>query len=133
MQVSVSYKQICPDVAPANLLNDTIGIIKDGIFIPYGSVAKFFFFLQREKNLKNKKKRTNVYFIQSVYGGLVKIGSAKDVNKRLKILQTGSPVPLVIIKIYKDVDSSFEYELHNQFKQYRKYGEWFDESVLKEI
>lgn len=77
-----------------------------------------------------KKNITNVYFIQSVIGGPVKIGKSNNVEQRLEELQTGSPYILQIIKIIKNVKPQVEREFHEKFKDYRSHGEWFDEKVL---
>lgn len=61
--------------------------------------------------------------------GRYKIGStrAKDVNKRLKQLQTGNSSEL-FIKDYYETDNPFKLEkmLHNRFKSSSLIGEWFD-------
>lgn len=58
-----------------------------------------------------------------------KIGStkAKDINKRLKQLQTGNSNEL-FIKDSFETDKPFKLEtmLHNHFKQYNTIGEWFE-------
>ena len=66
-----------------------------------------------------------------------KIGSTKckDINKRLKQLQTGNSNPL-FIKSYFETSRPFRLEsmLHNKFKEYNVIGEWFelnDENVKK--
>ena len=79
------------------------------------------------------KERTNVYFIQSVMGGPVKIGKADDIQERLRQHQTGSPFILEVIKTYENVEPKFEKELHDKFKEYRIHGEWFDEKILSLI
>ena len=66
-----------------------------------------------------------------------KIGSTKckDINKRLKQLQTGNSNPL-FIKSYFETSRPFRLEsmLHNKFKEYNVIGEWFelnDENIKK--
>lgn len=58
-----------------------------------------------------------------------KIGStrSKDVNKRLKQLQTGNPNHLFIKESYQ-TEHPFKLEkmLHNRFKTYNVNGEWFE-------
>lgn len=71
-----------------------------------------------------------VYLIGEIGNeGKYKIGStrAKDVNKRLKQLQTGNSNEL-FIKDYFETDTPFKLEkmLHNQFKSLNLIGEWFD-------
>lgn len=61
--------------------------------------------------------------------GIYKIGStrAKDVNKRLKQLQTGNSSELFIKESYK-TEHPFKLEkmLHNHFKSSNLIGEWFE-------
>lgn len=82
---------------------------------------------------KESNKKTNVYLIQSVIGGPVKIGKANNVEERLKQHQCGSPFLLELIKVYENVHCDFEKELHNKFDNYRVHGEWFNEEILKFI
>lgn len=56
--------------------------------------------------------------------GLVKIGWAQDVDKRLKDLQIGSPVILRAYRAYLG-GKCLERYLHRRFKKDRKHGEWF--------
>ncbi len=70
-----------------------------------------------------------VYFIHSKESNTIKIGRAKDVEKRLKSLQTAHPFELKIIQTVK-VNSSkaaqeLENSLHMKFNHLRLMGEWF--------
>lgn len=76
-----------------------------------------------EKRDDNNDKNTGfVYFVQS--GDSVKIGYAKDVNKRIKSLQTGNQEKLLLIG-YIVGDLKKESEIHGMFDDYRLTGEWF--------
>jgi hypothetical protein len=71
-----------------------------------------------------------VYLIGEIDNkGRYKIGStkAKDVNKRLKQLQTGNSSEL-FIKEYYETEHPFKLEkmLHNHFKSSNLIGEWFE-------
>ncbi len=70
----------------------------------------------------------SIYFIQMKYAGYVKIGKAKNVQKRLEALQTGNPEPLGVIGSFlttrRDV-LEHEKALHRQFWSYQSNGEWF--------
>ena len=71
-----------------------------------------------------------VYLIGEIDNkGKYKIGStkAKDVNKRLKQLQTGNSSEL-FIKEYYETEHPFKLEkmLHNHFKSSNLIGEWFE-------
>ena len=70
-----------------------------------------------------------VYFIHSEESNAVKIGRAKDVEKRLKSLQTAHPHELKIIKIFKlkggKAAQELESSLHQKFDHLRLSGEWF--------
>ncbi len=68
-----------------------------------------------------------VYAISN--GQSIKIGKANNPQQRLKELQTGSSVPLVLIKVIKCWDSAealrLESALHRHFKNYRQHLEWY--------
>lgn len=77
------------------------------------------------------ERRTNIYFMQAVEGGFVKIGAAVDVTARLKQHQSSSPVILRIVKTISNVPPRAEKDLHRNFHPYRKHGEWFSPEVLE--
>jgi hypothetical protein len=61
--------------------------------------------------------------------GKYKIGStrAKDINKRLKQLQTGNSSQLFIRESYQtEYPFKLEKMLHNRLKSYNLIGEWFE-------
>jgi hypothetical protein len=65
-----------------------------------------------------------VYFIQGMKGGPIKIGHSRDVEKRIKELQTGFPTKLIVLALLPGSRST-EASLHRRFKKYRLHGEWF--------
>ena len=65
-----------------------------------------------------------VYFIKSCETGRVKIGNAKDVERRLSQLQTGCSEKLIIWGTYEG--DLTEKEIHNMFEDHRIRGEWFE-------
>jgi len=77
-----------------------------------------------------EKKKSSIYFIQGVDGGLVKIGVSDSPNSRLANHQCGSPVRLKIVKLIENIDRSVEGRIHLKFSEFRKHGEWFDPCVL---
>ena len=76
-----------------------------------------------------------VYFIQDGRGngGPIKIGKAKDVEKRLSILQIGNPRKLTLLAAIKCKSCGdairLEKELHKKFSNYQLRGEWFRGSI----
>lgn len=67
---------------------------------------------------------TYVYFMQAENGGPIKIGRAKDPERRLRGMQVGSPVRLVLRrKIW--THPSTETWLHHRFASDRLHGEWY--------
>jgi hypothetical protein len=71
------------------------------------------------------KKNDDLYFIQmeeSPYH--FKIGRAKDVQKRLKQLQTGSAIKLRLVHTFKGLGHK-EKSLHEELQKWRQSGEWF--------
>lgn len=78
-----------------------------------------------------------VYFILNEDSNAIKIGRAKDVQRRLKALQTSSPAHLKLIKVIQTDGAQeahqLEQALHGKFAGLRLAGEWFraDETLLK--
>jgi predicted GIY-YIG superfamily endonuclease len=78
-----------------------------------------------------------VYFILNKDSNAIKIGRARDLQKRMKALQTSSPAQLRLVNSIQ-VNSAKEAEaleksLHQQFREIRLAGEWFKaESNLME-
>jgi DNA-binding transcriptional ArsR family regulator len=65
-----------------------------------------------------------VYFIQSEYGGPIKIGVTNDPSHRLATLQTGHPSKLHILAVTPG-GTKKEKEIHDAFSGVRISGEWF--------
>ena len=70
-----------------------------------------------------------VYFIFNLDSNAIKIGFAKDVQKRLAALQTSSPGQLELLGVIKTQSAKtakqLEGTLHQQFAQLHISGEWF--------
>lgn len=66
-----------------------------------------------------------VYLIGSPDSPLVKIGWSDNPKRRLRNLQSGSPVPLRLLAVYEG-GHYVEAELHRRFADKRVHGEWFD-------
>jgi len=80
--------------------------------------------VERESHLERRSNRW-VYVIGSPVVRPVKIGVSDDPEKRLSDLQTGSPVPLVLLwQVHGG--QRLEAMLHERFATYRTHGEWFD-------
>ena len=80
-------------------------------------------------------QRQFVYIISNDDNDYIKIGVSKNVNKRLKQLQTGSWTKLTLL--YKSIicSNAFNIEsiIHTKLKQYKVQGEWFDTSLNQVI
>jgi hypothetical protein len=63
-----------------------------------------------------------VYFIKDESTGLVKIGKASNVKRRLQSLRTGSPSCLTLLGVSSSLK---EKEMHARFGDLRTRGEWF--------
>lgn len=70
-----------------------------------------------------------VYFVQAGDHGPVKIGKAKDPEKRIATLQTGSHVELKLRDVVPG-DSTVETMMHHRFAAARIRGEWFGAEYL---
>ncbi len=71
-----------------------------------------------------------VYFIFNIDSKAIKIGMAKNAEKRLKSMQTSNPITLELLHTIQ-LDSvedalKLEYVLHQRFSHLRMNGEWFE-------
>jgi len=71
--------------------------------------------------------QTYTYFVQAKKTGLIKIGRAVDVEKRLKPLQQGSPDVLTLLGTVPE-SLHDEESVHKRFIQERTHSEWFKPS-----
>lgn len=68
-----------------------------------------------------------VYLIEDVDNNRYKIGVTKDLDNRLRNLQTGNSCELKLLCTYKtDYPYRLESMLHRSFEQYREKNEWFN-------
>lgn len=75
-----------------------------------------------------------VYLIRCSENNFYKIGISKNVETRLKQIQTTSPDKVFIVYKYKSIYASkIEKALHNFFKSYHKNNEWFELSLAEEL
>jgi predicted GIY-YIG superfamily endonuclease len=85
------------------------------------------------KKAKNKQGRHYVYFVQSGRRGAIKIGYARDVDKRVNELQIGNPFKLRVVALMPceslDHAKYVETKLHKRFKSHKIRGEWFKNSI----
>lgn len=84
----------------------------------------------------SREQKEFVYFIKAT-NNLIKIGVTKNVESRLKSLQTGSPGKLELIGSIETAKAyELESELHEKYRELRVSGEWFNiglSEVSKEI
>lgn len=66
-----------------------------------------------------------VYVVQGIDGGPFKVGYTRDLDKRLRALQSSSPVRLHVVKKIEGCKQT-EQRLHALLESYRLHGEWFD-------
>jgi hypothetical protein len=79
-------------------------------------------------NDPTKDYRLQVYFIESVSSGAVKIGIARAPDDRLKQLQTGNHEQLrLVAAVYGHGDAQLiEQTMHDLLKPWHIRGEWFE-------
>ena len=65
-----------------------------------------------------------VYFVQSETTGPIKIGTARDVERRFARLRTMSPYQLRLLAVVPG-GRQLEAKLHAKFSRWRLHGEWF--------
>jgi len=81
---------------------------------PEGYYSKFF----------NYYSRFFLYFICDEDSKYLKIGISKEPEERIKALQTGCPLKLILLlKFYGTQE--IETKLHDELKEYRLRGEWY--------
>lgn len=68
---------------------------------------------------------TWIYFVQAGADGPIKIGSAQDVEGRIRNLQVSSHVELRLLGVVR-ATPLHEGELHDRFSESRLRGEWFE-------
>jgi len=66
-----------------------------------------------------------VYYIQARHGGCIKIGYAEFPKQRLKTLQAGCPVELVLLAEHEG-NHLTETKVHDRFFKTRHHREWFE-------
>lgn len=67
----------------------------------------------------------DVYFIQGIDGGPIKIGVAGHPEIRMAEIQLMSPARLRILGTIRGVGQPEEHRLHRRFAAHRIHGEWF--------
>lgn len=72
------------------------------------------------------------YLIQAGEDGDVKIGATRgNPAARLRELQTGSSLPLRLVKLLDGVE--LESQLHARYAEFRTHGEWFQAHILEDF
>jgi hypothetical protein len=72
-----------------------------------------------------------VYLIGTKRGGVVKIGHAVDVYRRLKDLRTGFPGGAIYVLSFIPGSNRIEAGLHELFSDLRINGEWFNDREME--
>ena len=73
------------------------------------------------------KRRQYVYLFKMEGTNFYKIGIAQNVESRRNSIQTGSPLPVVVVcEALADDARKEERKLHAAFRPFLKQGEWFE-------
>lgn len=73
-----------------------------------------------------RRANSFVYFILCAETDRMKIGHAKDVARRFKGLQTGSPGELSVLAVWPALNpAALERAMHDRWAKDRRQGEWF--------
>lgn len=71
-----------------------------------------------------------IYFVLAEGLELIKIGyTTAGFKARLAVIQTGSPVPIKPLVVWKSRTMTDERNLHNRFRRWRQHGEWYDYAI----
>ena len=77
----------------------------------------------------------HIYFIKDNVNGNVKIGTTKNLEKRIKQISNNNDeleiVKTLNVPLNYSINVKIEKFLHKHFKEYRKRGEWFSECVVE--
>ncbi len=75
-----------------------------------------------------------IYLIRCSENSFYKIGISKNVEQRLKQIQTSSPDKVYLVHKYESsYASKIERALHNFYKSYHRNNEWFELSLNEEV
>jgi hypothetical protein len=81
---------------------------------------------QVEREALRTARRGVVYFIRAEVMGLIKIGCAVNMHRRLSMLQSGCPDRLAIVAyVGSDDIVALERAMHRRFDAHREHHEWF--------
>lgn len=79
-------------------------------------------------NILNQKIQTKHHYIYAITNGIdIKIGISADPKRRLRQLNTSSPINLYILTFFVG-NRELEKIIHKQFKKIRYNGEWMEVS-----
>jgi hypothetical protein len=73
-----------------------------------------------------------LYAVTGTITGLVKLGSSNDVYDRVIRLQSHSPDILKLLAVAPEF-GNHEMQIHRALSDYRLHGEWFQNSITREI
>ena len=94
-------------------------------YLNFISVGRPFLLKAIKRSAESKLSNHCVYFIYAAAANLVKIGTTDgNAESRMRQIATMSPVALYVVGSIPG-DHKVEKDLHRQFKNYRKHGEWF--------
>jgi hypothetical protein len=75
-----------------------------------------------------------VYLIRCEENNYYKIGITKNIERRLKQIQTGTPDKIYLVEKYEsDFSSKIEKALHNYFIYCHRNNEWFELTLEDEL
>ncbi len=72
-----------------------------------------------------------IYFITD--GENIKIGRSKNVEQRIKQLQTSNSINLKLLYYLETEDVTFETHVHNVCQRFRVKGEWFKPEAINHL
>lgn len=75
-----------------------------------------------------------VYLIRCEENNYYKIGVTKNIQRRLKQIQTGTPDKIYLVEKYEsDYSTKIERALHNFLAHYHRNNEWFELPLEEEL
>ena len=122
-----SYEEFVTAQEVLDFYADSASIVK--AYKEKAAVDDFNAFIMDTKKIiaeggRASKAAVKTYFILNTSTKLIKIGRSVRPSKRIKDIQGMAGAKLELLAV---IDSDIEAELHIQFKQYRRTGEWFED------
>lgn len=108
--------------AVRDLLKECVEVAP-GLHVKRNALPAFHLALEHLQTAKPDVPTCSIYFVQAA-SGPIKIGMAKNADRRVRELRTSSHEPLTLLASFSG-EPAIERALHRRFAALRLSGEWF--------